>query len=460
MKMIRCIFIAHVGTTAISNKNVMIRTNSKYSIILAATIFVALAFTSCTSKNWPQFRGPDNNMVVTGKNLPTEWGEDTNVRWTYEMNGDSWSSPVVWGNKVFVASASPQKVLPLPEEDRSNLEDVYRWQVACVDIKTGAELWKQVAFEGNPRISKHSATNYAGETPVTDGKRLYVYFGMTGLYCYDLDGELLWEKDLGAYETQRGWGTGSSPLIYRGVLYVQVDNEESSFLVAIDADTGEEIWKIARDEKTNYNTPVIWKNRVRTELVTGGKKARGYDPETGELLWELAMAGHYTIPSAVSDRDHLFIGNEGYRDIPSTLFAVKAGASGDITPAEGEEESSGVVWSSLDAPTGRPSPLLYDGLLYLLSSRGGEISCFEAATGEIIYQEKFEKVGACWASPWVYDGNIYFFDEKGVTNVIKAGREFEVLHQNRLDDKFWASVAVAGDAYLIKGVERLYCISN
>ena len=429
---------------------------SRKQLIIATTIFLgAFALLSCTSNNWPQFRGPEFNMIATGKNLPTEWGDDLNVRWTYEVSGDSWSSPVVWGNKVFIASAFPVTV-----SDSSYLEDVYRWQVACVDLETGDELWKQIAYEGNPRIKKHRATNYAGETPVTDGKRLYVYFGMTGLFCYDLDGELLWKKDMGAYKTLNGWGTGSSPVIYKDVLYVQVDNEEHSYLAALDSGTGEEKWKVDRDEKTNYSTPVIWKNSVRTELVTGGKKVRGYDPETGEVYWELYVAGHYNIPSAVTEKDLLYIGNSGHRDTPSTLFAVNAGAEGDITPKEGAETSSGVLWSNPDAPSGNPSPLLHDGLLYTLTSRGGEFSCIDAFTGEIIYREKVEKVAACWASPWIHEDKIYFIDEKGVTNVIKAGREFELLHQNRLDDKFWASVAVTKDAYLIKGLERLYCIGN
>ena len=172
------------------------------------------------------------------------------------------------------------------------------------------------------------------------------------------------------------------------------------------------------------------------------------------------MVGHYNIPSAVAEKNLLYIGNAGYRDTPSTLFAVKAGAEGDITPAEGEEASNGVVWSNLDAPTGNPSPLLYNGLLYLLSTRGGEISCLDAATGKIIYQEKIDKVAACVASPWAHEDKIYFLDEKGVTRVIRAGTEFEVLYQNSLNDKFWASVAVTKDAYLIKGVERLFCIAD
>lgn len=461
----------------------MIRKTPKPLIRTAVILLSGIALSSCTSNNWPQFRGPDSNMVAKNTNLPDQWGEDTNVRWTYEMDGEGWSSPVVWGDKVFVTSVFPVKVSPPPErqapppppaggaagqgqappppaEDNSYLEDVYRWQVACVDLETGEELWKQVAFEGNPRTKKHPATNYAGESPVTDGQRLYVYFGMTGLFCYDLEGVLLWKKDLGAYQTLNGWGTGSSPVVHGGVLYVQVDNEQNSFLVAMNSENGEEIWKMARDEKTNYSTPVVWKNSVRTELVTGGKSARGYDPKTGDVLWELAMAGFYNIPSGVVDGDLLIIGNAGFRDTPSTLFAVKAGAEGDITPADGESTGQWVAWSSLDAPTANPSPLIYNGLLYLLGSRGGELSCYEVATGEFIYKEKVENVGACWASPWANNEKIFFYDEKGVTSVVKAGKTFEMLHQNSLEDKFWASVAASKDAWLIKGVEKLYCIGN
>ena len=418
------------------------------------------------SKNWSQFRGPEANMIVMGENLPTEWGEDMNVAWTYEVEGDGWATPVVWENKVFLASVVAEKINKPGEGEEASqegnqdlyLKDVYRWELSCVDLETGTELWKQVAHQGNPRIRKHARTNYASETPVTDGKRVFVYFGMTGLYCYDMAGELLWEKDLGAFETQRGWGTGSSPLLYKDKLFVQVDNEEHSFLVALDAATGEEIWKAVRDEKTNYGTPYLWKNSVRTELVCGGKRARAYDPATGELIWEAMIDGHDNIPSPAATKDLLFMGNAGYRDVPGTYYAIKAGAEGDITPDSTSMISDGVLWSNPDAPIGNPSPLLYKGLIYMISSRGGEVTCMEAGTGKIIYQEKIEKVAACWASPWAHEDKIYFMDEKGVTRVIKAGREFELLHENSLDDRFWASVAVAGDALLFKGDKKLYCI--
>lgn len=441
--------------------------------ILTGTLFLlVLMITSCT-RNWPQFRGPDSNLVARSKNLPDTWSNTENIRWRTAIDGESWTSPVVWGNKVFFTSAIPVKVAaeperqaapppqspPDPKEDRSYLEEIYRWEVSCLDLETGDVLWRTTAREGSPGAKKHRATNYASETPVTDGERLYVYFGMNGLYCYDLDGTLIWEKDLGAYFTLNGWGTGSSPVLYRDMLFIQVDNEENSFLVALDAGTGNELWRKNRDETTNYSTPIIWKNSVRSELVTGGKTARSYDPETGDLIWELKIAGYYNIPSPVAEKDLLYIGNAGFRDTPGTLFCVKAGAEGDITPAEGTGTSSGVLWSNPDAPTSNPSPLLYEGLLYLLSSRGGEITCIDAATGEEVYKEKIDNVAACWASPWAHEDKIFFTDEKGVTRVLKAGREFELLHQNVLDDKIWASVAVAGDAYLIKGTAQIYCIA-
>jgi outer membrane protein assembly factor BamB len=287
-----------------------------------------------------------------------------------------------------------------------------------------------------------------------------VYFGMKGVYCLSLKGELLWEKDLGAYPTQNDWGTGSSPVVRKELLYVQVDNEEQSFLVALDKETGDEVWRADREEGTNYSTPYLWKSRDRTELVTGGKTARSYDPETGELLWKLRMDGHYNIPSPVGDRDYLYMGNPGRGETPGTLCCVRAGATGDITPAEGETSSSGVVWYNPDAPAANPSPLLYEGLLYLVSSRGGEVTCFNAFSGEQVYREKIEGVAACWASPWVHRGKIFFTDEKGVTRVFRAGRHFELLEENSLDDKFWSSVAVAGSDYIFKGSKKLYCIGR
>jgi outer membrane protein assembly factor BamB len=466
-----------------------------------------LIITACSKQqNWSQFRGPESNMLPASKNLPEEWGTNKNVKWTYNLDGTGWSSPVVWGNKVIIASTFPEKVNPVPERrpmqgpppeggqggpqpgqmpppaggqrpqpdqqgqnppqgprpeviDTSYMNEIYRWQVTCVDLNTGKELWKQIAFHGSPKAGKNPNSTYACETPVTDGTRIYAFFGMHGLYCYDMGGKLLWQKDLGSYKTQNGWGTGSSPVLYKDALYIQFDNEENSFLVAINSATGEEKWRAPREEKTTYSTPYIWKNKVRTELVTCGKIARSYDPETGKLLWKFKAGGEQVIPSPVGDKEHLYLGNAGGREVKATLFAVKAGVEGNITPAEGELKSTGIDWILSDPGLGNGSPLLYEGLIYLIGSKG-EINVIDAATGEKVYDKRINGIGACWASPWAFNGKIWFLDENGVTRVFKAGKEFELLPENKLDGKFWASVAITGDDYIFRGVDKLYCVGK
>lgn len=467
------------------------RKKSISNLILLITSFVFLLFYSCTT-NWPQFRGPDANMVSESKALPEQWANDTNVVWTVEIAGTGYSSPVVWGEKVFITAAysnkkeesqpmmapppppppaasgqNPQRPggqqLPPqgpPPEDLSYLKDTITCEVTCIDLKSGKELWKKAAYKGNPTMKKHRMNTYANETPVTDGKRLYVYFGMIGVFCYDMNGTLLWNANLGAYETLNGWGTGASPVLFEDKLFVKVDNDTTSFIAALDAASGKELWKMTREEKTTYSTPVIWKNKNRTELVTTGKTTRSYDPATGKLLWELKMGGEMSIPSPVCNQEFVFVGNAGGRDKPGVLYGVKAGASGDITPKEGETTSSGVVWTSLESGIANPSPLLLDDKLYVLASRGGELACVDAATGKNLYKQKVEKTGACWATPWSAGGKIFFYDEKGITHILKAGSVFEELGQNQLDDKFWASPAITSESYVFRGQKKLFCVKK
>ncbi len=471
-------------------------------------IFTCLIVSSCSQKqNWPQFRGPESNMVSHAKFLPAEWGNDKNVKWKYKIEGAGWSSPIVWGNKIFIVSAFPENVVSesvppngpqmpdpdeqendtiepvrtpppevrgnrpapgqnppgpphLPDNDTTYLKDVYRWEVSCIDLNTGKEIWKQVSYKGNPRVKKHSLNSYASETPVTDGKRLYVYFGMTGLFCYDLDGKLLWQKDLGSYKTQNGWGTGSSPVIFEDVLYIKNDNEVNSFVMALDAATGAEKWRAERNEKTTYTTPFIWKNKIRNELVLLGKTARSYDLKTGNVLWQMNVGGEQCIPSPVADENRIYMGNAGGREIKSNLFAIKAGAEGDITPKDSAYSNNWVEWSAMDAGLGNGSPLIYKGYLYFLGGQGGTFTCLNAESGKQVYKERIKRLGAIWASPWAYDDRICFYDEKGVTRTVKAGGKFELLSENKLKDKFWASVAITNNGYIFKGVEWLYCIKD
>jgi outer membrane protein assembly factor BamB len=340
----------------------------------------------------------------------------------------------------------------------------YRWEVYCLDRSTGKVLWKQLALEGRPRIPKQASNTYATETPVTDGERLYAYFGMHGLFCYDLSGKLLWKKDLGAYPTDAGYGTASSPALDGNRLFLQIDNEEKSFLVALDGKTGDELWRAARDERTNYSSPVVWKNKVRTELVTaGGNKVRSYDPVSGKVLWELGVGGGRCPASPVGDDDRLYVGGgAGFgRGGPADgggLFAVRAGASGDLTLKRGETSNAGVDWSLPRASVEGPSPLTYKGQLYVLSQRSGFLTCYDARTGKQLYRERLPNARGFWASPCAGDAKVFCLDTGGTTYVVQAGPEFKLLVQNRIEDEFWASPAVAGGSLILRGVDNVYCL--
>lgn len=358
---------------------------------------------------------------------------------------------------------------------------IYRWEVLCLDRATGSVLWRELALEGKPRIPTQQSNTYASETPVTDGERVYAYFGMHGVFCYTTDGKLVWKKDLGSFPMQMGWGTSSSPVLDGERLFLQIDNEDKSFLVALNKKTGDEVWRVDREERTNWGSPIVWKNKVRSELVTpGSQKIRSYDPATGKLLWELSSGGQCN-STPVGNNDLLFVGCEnrgfggggegggpggggrggfggGMGGGAGSLFAVKAGASGDVTPKEGETTSAGVAWSVPRSGPEKSSPLVYQGFLYILRANGGIVTCYDAKTGKQVYRERIPNAGAFWASPWASDGKIFCLDGDGTTYVLQAGATFKVLGKNSLDEMTWASPAVAGGAVLVRGVDHLYSI--
>ncbi|NQU84774.1 MAG: PQQ-like beta-propeller repeat protein [Mariniphaga sp.] len=431
-------------------------------LILALSI---IYFTACnTNNNWPNFRGPDSNQLTSEKNLPVEWSNTKNLAWKFDLQGRGWSCPIVWGNKVFFTNAVLEDPSVLPEaregQRLNNPSDaIYNFEVVCLDLDSGEEIWKKVAYHGLPKYRTHRDNNYAPETMTTDGKFVYAYFGMTGVYCYDIDGTLVWETDLGNYPMQGNWGTSSSPLLYKGILYMQIDNEENSFLAALDSKTGDELWRVQRDEKSNWGTPIIWKNSKRIELVLQGKKARSYNPKNGELYWELDLHGGRNITSPTIDGDMIFMGNEKRRDGGGTLFAVNAGASGDISLNEGESSNEWVAWSVPESGIAMSSPLFYKGLIYIVARSGGQLFCYDVETGELAYPAtKIEGATDFWASPWIFDGNIYCLDDHGKTHIIKTGRNFEEISKNKIEDIFWASTAISQGAYIFRGERAIYCI--
>ena len=432
------------------------------SSMLLITLFCV---SSGVAAHWPQFRGPHSNQLCDDLPLPQAWGQDHHIQWKVPIPGRALSSPVVWGDKIFLTNAVDEVLEASGSSDRmaksgSRIKpaNVHRWEVYCLDKVSGKILWTSVATRGKPTMIIHTDNSFASETPVTDGERVYAFFGNKGLYCYDFMGKRLWQKDLGVYPMERDWGTGSSPIIHQGVLYLQLDNEKQSFLVALEAKGGNELWRLPRPDKSNWGTPIIWLNSKRAELVTGGKILRSYDPVTREVLWELNVGGGRCVASPTAAGDLLYFGTENRSGNGGILFAVKAGASGDITPQEGAATSAGVLWSQPDAGLAFASPLVYQNHVYILERNRGGINCFHARSGEPIYSERLPGVRFLWASPWASQGKIFCLDDRGTTHVLQAGSVFKRLGQNKLNEGNYATCAFTEDAIILRGLESLYCI--
>lgn len=350
--------------------------------------------------------------------------------------------------------------------ERQPPEDIYRWEVHSIDRKTGQTVWKKLALEGRPRIPTQESNTYATETPVSDGERIYAYFAMHGIFCFDMAGDLVWKKDLGSYPMAAGWGTASSPVLDGNRLFVLCDNERESFLVALDKLTGSELWRTPRSEKTSYATPFVWRNNLRTEIIThGSPKVRSYDPETGKQLWELTIGNGRCSASPVGDADMLYVGLDGSRGGPggggsgnnaSGMFAVRPGASGNLD----DDDNDGVAWNARQDGPPMASPLVYDGHVYVFSHNGGIVTCLDAESGVRAYRKRLPGAKSFWASPWAGDGKIYCVDDSGTTFVLKAGPEYELLSQNKLDEMTWASTAAADGSIFVRSVEHLYRISE
>jgi outer membrane protein assembly factor BamB len=496
-----------IGRAARSNQTVA--ASPAHQRLKASWIpFLGILFSSglAMGSDWPGWRGPQANGIVSGTTLATHWSTNQNVLWEVEIPGAGWSQPVVWGNKIFVTSAvtADQKKPkggefdpgvpiggrgqrgpggpgfgPRPDGDSSTNASpfepggftppppppapdvIYQWKVFCLDSASGKMLWDQTAREGKPATPIHRNNTYASETPVTDGELLFAYFGMNGLYCFNLDGKLKWTNDLGSFPTQMGWGTGSSPILHGDLLYLQCDNDKESFLLALEKKTGKQSWKVARNEKSNWSSPYIWNNPARTELVTGGgTMVRSYKPENGELLWELSANGRTAI-TPVGDEEFLYLDSyDRMMGGRGMLVAVKVGGKGDISLASGETNSNFVAWSTRLSSFRVASPLLYAGCLYQLDQQSGMVRCFDAKTGESHYKERIPETRGFTASPWACNGKVFCLDETGTTVVLRAGPRLEILATNRLEETIWSSAAIAGDRLLLRGVDHLYCIGT
>jgi outer membrane protein assembly factor BamB len=417
-------------------------------------------------KYWPQWRGPAANGVSKHATPPVEWSETKNIRWKKEIPGRGSGTPVIWGDKLFVLTAVPVPAagtpgvgLRLVSQRRGRAAappPAHRYVVMALDRRDGRLIWERVAREEVPHEGTHQEFGtFASSSAITDGELVIASFESRGIYAYDLDGKPLWQKDLGDKSMRNQFGEGSTPALHGNSVVVVWDHQEQSFIVALDKRTGNERWRVARDEIDSWATPLVVEHGGRAQVVTSGtNQVRSYDLETGKLLWFGQGLTPNPIPSPVAT-DGLVILTSGYRG--NDLQAVRlADAKDDITG------SPAIAWS-LDRDTPYvPSPLLYDGILYLLKSNSGVLSAFDAKSGKPHYQlQRLEAAPNVFASPVGAAGRVYIPGQDGTTVVLRSGPAFEVLGANKLDDDlFNASPALVGNAIYLRGQHHLYCIAE
>jgi len=436
--------------------------------IFASLFLTLLALnTSFASDNWPQFRGPKSMGVADDPNLPDTWSATENIVWKAEIPGVGWSSPVVWNNKIFVTSVVSKGEIEAPKKglyfggERKASTDEHRWMVYCVDWKTGKILWEREALKGTPPSSRHLKNSYASETPVTDGERVYVYFGNVGLFCYDMEGKPLWNKRWGPFKTRYGWGTAASPVLHKDRIYVVNDNDDQSFIIALDKKTGNQVWRVDREEGSNWATPYVWENELRTEIITPGtKKVRSYDLN-GKILWELVGMSSISIPTPFSKFGLVYITSGYVMDPLRPVYAIRPGASGDISLKEGERGNQHIAWFQPQAGPYNPTPVIYGNNYYTLLDRGF-FTAHDAKTGKEVYgkQRIDSTAGAFTSSPWAYNGKIFCLSEDGDTYVIQAGPEYKLVGKNSLGEMCMATPAIARGSLIIRTAARLYRVAK
>ena len=416
--------------------------------------------------NWPAFRGPAARGVALGAGLPDRWSATENVAWKTDIAGRGWSSPVVWGDKIFLTTCESTGEVEEAKKglyfggDRAEPSDAtHRWKVLCLDLESGSIRWEKIVHEGKPKQPIHVKGSYAAETPVVDGDRLWCLFGNVGLFCLDHDGTEQWRRELPSHAMRNGWGTAASPALHAGRIYLVDDNQEASGIVALDAATGAEIWKTDRDEKSNWATPFVWVTPERTEIVTAGTgKVRSYDTD-GKLLWSLQGMSSITIATPY-EHDGLLCVSSGYvMDRSKPLYAIRPGASGDISLAPGATSNVAIAWSQPSAAPYNPSTVALDGRVYVLHDRGF-LAAYAGSDGrELFSPQRIPEGRAFTASPWGADGKVFCLNEDGVTFVFQGGDSFAPLHTNTLaeDDMCMATPALAGQRLLVRTAARVYC---
>ncbi len=443
------------------------RSTPRHGLVLTLflTLFLTTAITA--ADDWPQFRGPTMNAAVADNpSLPEQWSQTENVEWVTDIPGLGWSSPIVWGGRVFLTTVTAAGDFELPKpglyapRGRSEPPPVeHDWRVYCLDLESGTVVWQRSVNAGVPEFPRHMKHTYASETPTTDGERVYAAFGDLGIFAFDMEGNDVWSVPVPYKQTMSDYGAAASPVLHEDKLVVLYDNEEASWIAALDKRTGEEIWRTDRDEVSSWASPFVWENDLRTEIVTSGKnRIRSYDLN-GELLWQMdGQMSWAAIPTPFASHGLVYVNSGYFGDQHRPAFAIRPGAGGDISLRAGENVNDYVVWYQPRAGNYNTSPLVYGDIYYSLLDRGF-FEAYSALTGAPVYDRKRIRVGASFtASPWAYNGKIFALSEQGDTYVIRAGDTFEVLGVNSLDEMAMASPAIVGDRLLIRTSSKLYSI--
>jgi outer membrane protein assembly factor BamB len=420
-------------------------TISKWNALFCGIIvLLLLSHVAWAGENWPAFRGPTDDGISDALKLPVEWSESKNIKWKTAIHDKGWSSPVIWGDQVWMTTAT---------------EDGHKLYAVCVDYNSGKILHDKLVFEIVKPQRKNSLNSYATPSPVIDEERVYVHFGAHGTACLDAQtGKVLWKReDLKCNHVQ---GPAGSPFLYKDLLILHLEGNDVQFVIALDKKTGKTVWKTDRPKemyekaiplyRKGYSTPIIIQVDGKDQLISvGAQMCHAYDPLTGEELWSVYYGTDSTISRPVWDGELVFVNTGFHRPYPD-LWAVRPTGRGDVT-------ESHVVWKITQHVPSESSPIVRNGLLYMVSDRG-EVSCVDAKTGRVIWQEELEgQFGAC---PVYADGRIFFSNKKGVTTVIAEGREFKVLSTNVLDEGFLASPAIRENAFIMRTKTHLYRIEE
>lgn len=431
----------------------------KLTAILTFLSALACGCLPAADDDWPRWRGPNDDGMARG-DAPVEWSDSKNVAWHVQIPGRGNSSPVIWGDRIFLTTAVPTSEAAPPAAGGGRKGGIgnagvgreHKFEVLCLDRKTGKVLWERVAKVATPHEGYHPKYgSFASNSPVTDGQHVYAFFGSRGLYCYDLEGKLVWEKQFQPMQMRMAFGEGTPTVLDGDALYLKFDEQNGSYLLAIDKRTGKDLWRVDRDEETSWSPPLVVTHQGHKQVVVAAStKVRSYDPATGKLIWECAGLGANSIPSPVAHNGMVYV-MTGYRS--PNMLAIRLGRQGDLTGTDA------VVWTNDKGNPYTPSPVLHDDKLYFVSDTG-MLSCLNALTGQPYYsQQRLPKPCSLKASPVGANGKLYIATEGGDVMVIKMGEKFEALATNTLDGQmFIATPAVAGGSIYLRSTTGLYAI--